>query len=433
MNSSQLLIPSAAAASPATYQSQWSSQQNNPGTVVLASVLSFLAAAISSAGGVGGGSLYVPILTIAAGLGLKAATAFSTFMVTGGTLSNVLYTLLFLRRRGAGGHGGAGRQPPAIDYGIAVVSQPCLLLGASAGVLCNVAFPEWLVTALFATFLALATLKTCAAGVRRWRAETADLGRAPDAAGDDGAAAEEEALLGGNGGGGGDGRCQWAVDLAVLVAVWLCFFVMHLFIGGEGAKGALGIKPCGVAYWLITAAQIPVAVAFTACIGHQRRKSQAQHGVDQAMSVNSKLDELPAYVFPVAALLTGVMSGLLGVGGGLLLNPVLLQIGVPPKTASATTMFMVLFCASMSMAQFIILGVQGIATALVYAATCFVASVVGLAAIEGAIRRSGRASLIVFMVAGVLALSAVVIAFSGAARVWEEYTSGQYMGFKMPC
>ncbi|CAL5075906.1 unnamed protein product [Urochloa decumbens] len=428
MDSSQL--SSAGAANSAIYQSQWSSQQSNPGTV-LACTLSFLAAAISSAGGVGGGSLYVPILTIAAGLPLKAATAFSTFMVTGGTLSNVLYTIFFLRRRGSAA---GGRQPSAIDYGIAVVSQPCLLLGASAGVLCNVSFPEWLVTALFAMFLAFATLKTCAAGVRRWRAETAEMGRirTPDAAA--AAAAAEEALLEGGGGGGGGGRrCEW-VDLAVLVTVWLCFFVMHLFIGGEGAKGASGIKPCGVAYWLITAAQIPVAMAFTACIGHQRRKSQAhQHGIDQAMSVSSKLDALPAFVFPVAALLTGAMSGLFGIGGGLLLNPVLLQIGVPPKTASATTMFMVLFCASMSMAQFVILGLQGIASALVYAATCFVASVVGLAAIEGAIRRSGRASLIVFMVAGVLALSAVVIACSGAARVWEEYTSDQYMGFKMPC
>jgi uncharacterized membrane protein YfcA len=47
--------------------------------------------------------------------------------------------------------------------------------------------------------------------------------------------------------------------------------------------------------------------------------------------VKSKLESLPVYVFPVAALLTGVMSGLFGIGGGLLLNPVLLQIGVPPK------------------------------------------------------------------------------------------------------
>jgi hypothetical protein len=94
---------------------------------------------------------------------------------------------------------------------------------------------------------------------------------------------------------------------------------------------------------------------------------------------------------------------------------------------------MVLFCASMSMVQFIILGVDGIVFALVYAAACFAASIVGLVVIEGTIRRSGRVSLIVLMVAAVLALSAVVIACSGALRVWAQYTSGQYMGFKLPC
>ncbi|XP_051220639.1 sulfite exporter TauE/SafE family protein 2 [Lolium perenne] len=396
--------------------------QINP-RAVLACVLSFLAATISSAGGVGGGSLYVPILNIVAGLSLKTSTAFSTFMVTGGTLSNVLYTLLV---RGPGPDG-----QPLIDYDIAVVSQPCLLLGVSVGVVCNVMFPEWLITVLFAAFLSFATFKTYGTGMRRWRGETAAARRVLEGAGT--GAGTEEPLIIGKEGGGGHG-CHW-VDLVVLVTVWLCFFVMHLFIGGEGAKGVFDMKPCGVAYWLITVAQIPIAVAFTACIVSQKRKLHTRNSqvAELAIAVKSRLDALPVYVFPVAALLTGVMSGLFGIGGGLLLNPVLLQIGVPPKTASATTMFMVLFCASMSMVQFIILGVPGIMGALVYAVACFVASIVGLVVIEGAIRRSGRVSLIVLMVAAVLAVSAVIIACSGVVRVWAQYTSGQYMGFKLPC
>ena len=40
----------------------------------------------------------------------------------------------------------------------------------------------------------------------------------------------------------------------------------------------------------------------------------------QVTSAKRKLDALPAYVFLVAALLTGVMSGLFGIGGGLLLK-----------------------------------------------------------------------------------------------------------------
>jgi len=202
-----------------------SSLQSNLGTI-LACILSFLAAAVSNAGGVGGGSLYVPILNIVLGLSLKTAAKRSTFMVTGGMVSNVLYTL-FLR----GGGSGRGQQQPLIDYDIAVVSQPCLLLGVSVGVVCNVVFPECLITALFSLFLAFATFKTYGAGVRRWRAETAELGRMPPDAVS--GAAAEEALLGRNASGGR--RCQW-VDLVVLVTVWLCFFVMHLFIGGEGAK-----------------------------------------------------------------------------------------------------------------------------------------------------------------------------------------------------
>ncbi|KAG8055149.1 hypothetical protein GUJ93_ZPchr0001g30402 [Zizania palustris] len=394
---------------------------------VLAGIISFLAAAISSAGGVGGGSLYVPILNIVAGLSLKTATAFSMFMVTGGTLSNVLYTMSLRGQAGPDGH------PPLIDYDIAVVSQPSLLLGASVGVVCNVMFPEWLITALFSVFLASATVKTYGTGMRQWRAETAAVRTTLEGGSASAGDGTEEALLGQKRAGGLQHR--W-VDMLVLVAIWLFFFSIHLFIGGDGAKGVFDIRPCGVAYWLITLAQIPIAVVFTAyIIAHHKRKSHAQNSQvsDQSISVKSKLEALPVYAFPAAALLTGVMSGLFGIGGGLLLNPVLLQIGVPPKTASSTTMFMVLFCASMSMVQFIILGVDGIVTALVYAVTCFVASIVGLVVIEGAIRRSGRVSLVVFMVAAVLALSAVVIACSGAVRVWVQYTGGQYMGFKLPC
>ena len=94
---------------------------------------------------------------------------------------------------------------------------------------------------------------------------------------------------------------------------------------------------------------------------------------------------------------------------------------------------MVLFCASMSMVQFILLGVKGIGQASVYAGICFVASVVGVVVIERAVRKSGRVSLIVFLVTAIMALSTVIVTCFGAQDVWMQYTSGAYMGFKLPC
>ncbi|VAH83335.1 unnamed protein product [Triticum turgidum subsp. durum] len=404
---------------------------------VLAWVLAFLAASVSSAGGVGGGSLFLPILNLVAGLTLKRATTYSSFMVTGGAASNVLYNLW--RARGG---------PALIDYDIALLFQPCLLLGVSIGVVCNVMFPEWLITALFSLFLAFCTAKTCRAGAKIWRSESAGapatataarhdhkepllLGGLPQPVQDDGGQA---ARNGGSGAGAGAGF-PWK-DVAVLLVVWLCFFLLHVFIGDKHGKGVISIKPCGVAYWLATVSQVPFAVAFTAYIIYAKRKKQVAHHHEDGKahsSVHTKTETLPALALPLAAFVTGSLSGLFGIGGGLLLNPVLLQIGIPPQTAAATSSFMVLFCASMSMVQFILLGMDGIGEASVYAGICFVASIAGVVLIERVVRKSGRVSMIVFLVTAIMALSTVIVTCFGALDVWTQYTGGAYMGFKLPC
>ncbi|XP_062207100.1 sulfite exporter TauE/SafE family protein 5-like isoform X3 [Phragmites australis] len=207
------------------------------GGTVLAWVLSFLAASVSSAGGVGGGSLFLPILNLVAGLSLKHATAFSSFMVTGAAASNVLYNLLCTA---------GGRHVALIDYDIALQFQPCLLLGVSIGVVCNVMFPEWLITVLFSLFLAFCTVKTCRAGVKIWRSE--GVGAAHDHS--------KEPLLPGGGGGdvdaengghaGSDDRGSGAgfpwKDVALLVMAWLCFFALHVFIGDKHGKRSVSVS-----------------------------------------------------------------------------------------------------------------------------------------------------------------------------------------------
>ncbi|XP_020085996.1 uncharacterized protein LOC109708596 [Ananas comosus] len=410
---------------------QWRRSRFGPGPETAAAwVLCFLAASVCSAGGVGGGSLFLPILNLVAGLSLKRATTFSAFMVAAGSLSNVLYTLLVMRR--------GQLSSPLINYEIALLSQPCMLLGVSAGVVCNLMFPEWLITVSFAAFLACCTYKTFGAGLRCWEEETKEIGRVI-MSGSSGGAHDHQPLLvdGARQGEEGNGSSGIPLkDLVVLLFIWLCFFLLHALLGDKHGKGVIHIRPCGVAYWLITLSQIPLALVFTAYILYKKKKPQLQnheHADEKGRKEKASIEALPVFVFPSAALLTGVLSGLFGIGGGLLLNPVLLQIGVPPQTAASTSTFMVLFSASMSMVQYIILGMDGINQALIYAAICLVASVFGLVIMERAIRQSGRVSLIVFLVGGVMALSTLIISSFGAVDVWKEYTSGEYMGFKLLC
>lgn len=58
--------------------------------------------------------------------------------------------------------------------------------------------------------------------------------------------------------------------------------------------------------------------------------------------------------FPFYAFVSGVMAGLLGIGGGLILGPLLLQLGLHPIVSTATSNFLVLFTSSSTSIQFIL-------------------------------------------------------------------------------
>ncbi|OMO64945.1 Transmembrane protein TauE like protein [Corchorus olitorius] len=403
------------------------------GTSVLAGVFCFIAASISSAGGIGGGGLYIPILTIVAGLDLKTASSFSAFMVTGGSIANVMYNL----RAQSDKFG--GKSKTLIDYDIALLSEPCMLLGVSVGVICNLVFPEWLITVLFAIFLFWSTFKTCGNGVGHWKRESEEhqlesgnIGyeKLENGVIQNGNCSEseevkslEEPLVGTEEGKEEFGGYPWK-KLVVLVMVWFSFSAIYLLRGNRYGQGILPMKPCGVGYWTLSLFQIPLAIAFTAWI-LGRKEAIACQGPNEK-GVNK-------FIFPLMALLAGGLGGLFGIGGGMLISPLLLQVGVAPEVTAATCSFMVFFSSTMSAFQYLLLGMDHTEAALIFSIICFVASLVGLLVVQKAIKEFGRASLIVFSVGIVMALSTILMTSFGALDVWEDYSSGSYMGFKLPC
>lgn len=211
--------------------SQWrshqlSSQNNNHNfNTIIAWILSFIASSVASAGGVGGGSLFLSILTLVAGLSFKSATAVSTFMVSASSLVNVIYALCFLGDKSL------------VNYEITLLSQPCMLLGVSIGVLCNITFPEWLITALFAVVLASSTAMTVQSGCKIWRRESEEKRVRVEDERERGA--EVPLLLDqreGRGNESGEPNLIPWIDVMVLVMIWMCFFVLHIVLGDKHGK-----------------------------------------------------------------------------------------------------------------------------------------------------------------------------------------------------
>nr|GMC77881.1 sulfite exporter TauE/SafE family protein 3-like [Ipomoea batatas] len=131
--------------------------------IVLGSIIGFLGAAFGSVGGVGGGGIFVPMLTLIIGFDAKSATAISKCMIMGAAVSTVYYNLKL-------------RHPtldmPIIDYDLAVLIQPMLMLGISIGVTFNVIFADWMVTVLLIVLFIGTSTKAFLRGVETWKKET---------------------------------------------------------------------------------------------------------------------------------------------------------------------------------------------------------------------------------------------------------------------
>ncbi|KAG8385695.1 hypothetical protein BUALT_Bualt03G0071800 [Buddleja alternifolia] len=387
---------------------------------LLAGSLSFIAAVISSAGGIGGGGLFIPILTIIAGLDLKMASSYSAFMVTGGSIANVACHMSSKRNA-----------KPLIDYDIALLSEPCMLLGVSCGVILNVMLPGWLITIFFVIFIAFCTFKTCKSGVYYWKLESEGVGRNGMENEEEEGCGEstKEPLLSDE----GKMETPW-MKLGMLIVIWFSFFVLYLLRGNRYGQGIIQIETCGKGYWIISAVQIPLAIIFTTWLLYGRKCPKNDNAsTQQGNGGETRSLSCDKFIFPVMALLAGVLGGVFGIGGGMLISPLLLQIGIGPEVTAATCSFMVLFSSTMSAIQYLLLGMENIYGAVVFAAICFVASLVGLTLVQQAIMKHGRASLIVFSVGTVMALSTVLMTSFGAVDVWRDYTSGKSMGFKKPC
>ncbi|KAL4201761.1 hypothetical protein AMTRI_Chr02g217710 [Amborella trichopoda] len=269
--------------------------------------------------------------------------------------------------------------------------------------------PEWLVTILLGIFLTCCTFATCKVGVCRWNRESGALLLLEN---EDGCVLDDVAPVNGEGPQTPllaeereVGRVLPLKKLEVLVTVWVSFLLLHVWQGDRHGQGLIPIVPCGVAYWFISALQIPLALVFTLwfLLQNERPKHLHVNPQDDVMVLEGR--QSPNLAFPIVAFSSGVLGGLFGIGGGMIINPALLQIGISLQVTAATCSFMVLFSSSMLAVLYLLLGLQPLDHALCFAAMCFFSSLLGLLLVQSAIQKYGRVSLIIFSVGTGMAIS----------------------------
>ncbi|KAJ9190188.1 hypothetical protein P3X46_001416 [Hevea brasiliensis] len=397
--------------------------------IVLGSIIGFFGAACGSVGGVGGGGIFVPMLTLIIGFDAKSSTALSKCMITGAAAATVYYNLKL-------------RHPtlelPIIDYDLALLFQPMLVLGISLGVALNVIFADWTITILLIILFIVTSSKAFFKGVETWKKETKlkkEATRHLEFVEDTTEEVEDKTPPGGPISAVRAEPNQskkekvsivenvyWK-ELGLLVAVWL--IILSLQIGKNYST------TCSVKYWVLNILQIPVAVGVTAYEAVSLYKGRRKIASMGEASTNWRVRQLVLYC--AIGVLAGIVGGMLGLGGGFILGPLFLEMGVPPQVSSATATFAMTFSASMSVIEYYLLKRFPVPYALYFFAVAIVAAFVGQHVVRKLISILGRASLIIFILAFTIFVSALLLGGVGIARMIKKIERKEYMGFENIC
>ncbi|XP_052620155.1 sulfite exporter TauE/SafE family protein 3 isoform X1 [Lactuca sativa] len=408
--------------------------------IVLGSFIGFCGAIFGSAAGVGGGGIFVPMLTLIIGFDPKSATGISKCMIMGASTMTVFYNLKL-------------RHPtldmPIIDYDLALLIQPMLMLGISIGVSLNVIFADWMVTVLLIIIFTVTSTKAFCKGVATWKKETITkkcayfkngllpFQEAAKCLESNGYSVEVDYKLLPSGPNNGsetkaEESLKQEVDLmknvcwkefGLLVFVWIAFLGLQIF--------KTYTTTCSIWYWVLNLLQVPVSFGVSGYEAVSLYKGSRK--ISSKGDSNSKLRVGQLIIYCFCGILAGMVGGLLGLGGGLIMGPLFLELGIPPQVSSATATFAMMFSSSMSSVEYYLLKRFPVPYAFYFVVVVTIAASAGQHFVRRLIIFLGRTSLIIFILASIIFISAISLGGVGISNMINDIHRHEYMGFENMC
>lgn len=380
-------------------------QLGTNGRLILVAVLLCAASFVAAAAGVGGGGIFMPLLVAVSGLTAKEAVPLAQAMIFGGSIINYIF---FVGQY----HPNSPKEGPPIskiDYDGVVLLEPTLCVGVTFGVLIHHAMPDWFLICLLCATLIPAVSKTGKKAFQQHRQEAA-------------ARARGDPVVLPPGGGMSDAANNVGRNLKAIfgiIVIWGFVLLTLMFVPHLGV--------CSIGGVILLASLVCVLFGMTFLMYRWiLGSSDKAEGPSEATTV--KWDGPGAWKYPTISLAAGFLGGLLGLGGGVVMSPVLLEIGMHAEQVQATTAMFVLVSSSLATMQYAILGAYG-SSVFWYCALCLTGTLAGQYFCEVFVRRRRRFSLITFAVTAILCTSFVSLVCIGVYQVWTEYSAGNTDAF----
>lgn len=136
----------------------------------------------------------------------------------------------------------------------------------------------------------------------------------------------------------------------------------------------------------------------------------------------------------ITAIFAGIVVGLLGMGGGNLIGPMLLSLGVRPEISTVSSSFTIFISSGIASAQYFIAGVIDFYYAAWFFGVSSCGSLIGILVLRKYAIRKQRVSLLILCLAIILLISLVIIPTVAILTLIKQQEQGNFqLGFLSLC
>jgi len=420
---------------------------NDVGFIVLGYILVFIVVAVAAGGGMGGGGVLVPIIMLTMGFDIKHAIPLSNATILGSSL--------YLFQKNMRRHHPQIPQRPLIDWELLLLMQPCTVAGAVTGSYINKVVPEGVLHLGLTAILIILSAITIRRAVMMYRKESEQMAEKLEEEGiqpeekeekkaDDGgcngsasiqkndtasadgvAAAAADGVAAAAAAPGGvvllgivpapvvdgtpsqQGECEVRCQMGMAFLVLFSVLTLNILKGGSTSQdSSSGIVSCGsAAYWVLSCAIFPVVISVSLYVRHMLLKAVQNRPIQPGEVAWGPINSL---AYPALCFVVGTMSGMFGIGGGIMNGPLMLELGVIPEVASATSATLNLFTSTAATVAYVVFGSLDYYHGIALLCLGIFAALAGQGIFECIMQKWQRNSLIVIVISIIVVASAVL-------------------------
>eukprot|EP00756_Hemistasia_phaeocysticola_P043946 Hpha_TRINITY_DN17530_c0_g1::TRINITY_DN17530_c0_g1_i1::g.92472::m.92472 len=434
----------------------------------------FVGCMLAASAGIGGGGLFVPIYMLITNFIIEEAIPLSHATVMGNSVAQLLVNI---PQRHDHAFVTTDRRKHIIDFSVPLLLLPGQLGGNNLGVMFEPIFPTNILIIVSEVLLAFATFRVFEKGIKMYRAENQVIAEQQVRDSDDESETVKQPAVPSDG-----SRASQATSMSVgaiyvglpkesqlneeqhlgnitassaqyfhsltdpdhikdfqeceiaettvpwryvgfMACFWAVFAAAFVIMKEFGNKCSAGyLTTVGLLYPVLIAVTV-IGSKMVAKHNNRREQCRVQPPAGEIQWTRTKL-----IAAPLAAVGVGFIAGLLGLGGGELMAPLLLELGLLPKAASSTSAYMIIWTTSSDIVHYAIGGDLAGGYATVFCLLGFVGGGLGRW-IAMKYTSKGRQSPIAFALGSVLALSMALLLY----RMATSHPNDPWWPFKSMC